>query len=189
MTAIAYMMHFVGDLLGVEEEFNLCTGTLNEIKDYCHQIHQKIILPCLNQDPPTELSQYMSRNMLEGASIITPVIYFGAFKAWTFERLDVSEQRLKSLESNMESSFERFIYHLAVFVFEKLLVWKWSRWVLTICLNYLMKLNIACANYLKSYNISKYYKKHGKEVGKKTWKIAHDRMGDINKLKMKIKLS
>ncbi len=32
------MMYLVGKNLGIKDEFNLCTGDLNECKAYCHEI-------------------------------------------------------------------------------------------------------------------------------------------------------
>ena len=38
LDAVRHLMFLVGKNLGVKDEFNLCSGDLNECKAYCHEI-------------------------------------------------------------------------------------------------------------------------------------------------------
>ena len=38
LDAVRHLMYLVGKNLGIKDEFNLCTGDLNECKAYCHEI-------------------------------------------------------------------------------------------------------------------------------------------------------
>ena len=40
--ALVHQLYLVGKALGVRDEYNLCTGTLEEVKAYCRAIHQMV---------------------------------------------------------------------------------------------------------------------------------------------------
>jgi len=38
LDAIRHLMYLVGKNLGVQDNFNLCSGNLDDCKEYCHEI-------------------------------------------------------------------------------------------------------------------------------------------------------
>ena len=81
-------MFFLGKELGVQDEFNLCHGSVNEVIVYAKQIEEFIIKPALESN-----FEYfnMSEIMLQGASKIVPFIVPEAFRAWIYKIFEAKE--------------------------------------------------------------------------------------------------
>ena len=138
-------MFFLGKELGIQDEFNLCNGSVNEVIVYAKQIEELVIKPALESN-----FEYfnMSEIMLQGASKIVPFIDPEAFRAWIYKVFEAKEinQRKKL---NFTTWKALILYCIQFFVFDFILGYEFSRRLSTPIFNALMRLGIYLANHYK----------------------------------------
>ncbi|CAK1590418.1 unnamed protein product [Parnassius mnemosyne] len=77
----------IGFMIGIKERYNICQRTIEETRQVCRLIVQRVYTPCLN-DPP-EYFEYMARIMLEGVSSSNPTVDTPSLLYWTKYLTDV----------------------------------------------------------------------------------------------------
>lgn len=77
-------MYLVGHALGVKDEYNLCLGSLDEVREYCRQIHARVIVPSMAD--PSAKSERMARHLLDGINLLNPFVITRPFLAWIFRQ-------------------------------------------------------------------------------------------------------
>lgn len=129
-------LHFwrvMGHLLGIQERFNVCRENVEECRQLCKLIVDRVFVPCLKA-PPADF-QHMSSSLLEGMWAVTPAVDCEAFRAFTYY--------LVGLPLLTTSAYSNRLLALQIFVQEKLLALFWLNWILRPILNFLMWFAIA----------------------------------------------
>ena len=129
-------MYKVGRDLGISNEFNLCSGTLEETIQYAKDIENYVIIPALelNQD-----FESMAGHLMKGVNILNPFIDPLAFSAWTHKIFGAQKSYHKRREM-LVSYKSRIFYHLHDFLFEWVLKNNFLNWVVIGFFNTLMDL-------------------------------------------------
>ena len=99
LEAIAHYMYVVGYVMGVKDEFNLCAGSPEEVTRYCKFVHEKVILPCLEQ--PHSRAIDMATRLLNGMEHLNPFIRPSSFIACMLKAFKADSHRS---ETNSSSS-------------------------------------------------------------------------------------
>ena len=110
LDALRYVIFIVGRGIGIDDDLNLCNGTLSETKAYSHLILTQIIKPSLKIE--SNLSKEMSDNLLQGSEMLNPYLIPESFKTWTFRLFGVSyEGNTKCLSFMLlEIIFNNFLH-------------------------------------------------------------------------------
>ena len=138
LDGIRYIFYIVGQALGIEEEYNLCSLELSQTKDLMEMILQNDIKHVLKTEVEKEPSDLMSSNLLQAIHMINPFLKPTSFKYWCFQLLECP------LHSDTIKS-HRLSYSLISTLFGKLLCGNLGLMTRPI-LNSLMKANIYLAN-------------------------------------------
>ncbi|XP_059472382.1 uncharacterized protein LOC132194845 [Neocloeon triangulifer] len=80
---IAHFWRTVGYLLGIEDRFNLCTGSLEETKSLCLAIEEKVVAPGL-RNPPSHFEP-MATALITGMQCLIPSLDFHMMMAVIME--------------------------------------------------------------------------------------------------------
>ena len=172
IAVLNHLMYVVGAVLGQDDRYNLCAGTLSESRAACSEMHRRVILPLLNA-PLTPLAHEMSQFMLSGAAMIHPFIFPATYESWTRRRLGADRVR-----SKFDTLAETFVYHSAILCFEFFLVNRWTRDVVACICNALMRLNIFLANILRERIVSEQKDKDVNQPRDKWSKFKRDEVKD-----------
>ncbi|XP_063985542.1 uncharacterized protein LOC135166832 isoform X2 [Diachasmimorpha longicaudata] len=79
------LLHFwrvIGHMLGTDERFNLCNGSINDSKALCRRLLEAVFIPNLAKN--TKHFDEMSKALLKGLWPINPFIDIHAYKAMTY---------------------------------------------------------------------------------------------------------
>ncbi|XP_072937254.1 uncharacterized protein [Epargyreus clarus] len=83
-------VHFwrtVGYMLGVEDRYNICRKNIDETREVCRMIQERVFAPCLENVP--EYYEHVARAMLEGQSILNAHIETSSSLFWIRYLADV----------------------------------------------------------------------------------------------------
>ncbi|KAL1512480.1 hypothetical protein ABEB36_002065 [Hypothenemus hampei] len=72
--AFLHLWRVVGHLLGIEDRFNICRGSLDETRAICQKLLERVFIPHIQKNDPEFL--YMSRILVEGLWALQPVLNF-----------------------------------------------------------------------------------------------------------------
>ncbi|XP_034938705.1 uncharacterized protein [Chelonus insularis] len=141
------LLHFwrvIGRLLGTEEKYNLCNGSLNECRDLCRRLLEDVLVPHLaNKRKDFE---EMSTVLLEGLWPIHPFIGRKAFKLFTYNLISSTvTNNNHSLEIDDKSLpfASRLLLHFHTFIHDYLLnISYWWSSIFRYLLNCSMALNV-----------------------------------------------
>jgi len=67
-----YIFYLVGRSLGILDEYNLCSGTLEETRRRCHKILHQVIQPVIQKREP--LCHKMADHLLNGINLLNPLV-------------------------------------------------------------------------------------------------------------------
>lgn len=134
-----YIMYMVGKSLGILDQYNLCSGTVQQTKQRCNLILRQVLQPCLENR--TDLSEQMTFHLLNGINVLNPLIVEQDFKL-------MSEKLL--LEKELSDENGSTVYQLYLFFFQKVLYMPGS-WIIRKFTNGLLKYNIWLAGKWSSY--------------------------------------
>ncbi len=90
MEALAHHMYGVGYVLGVSHEFNLCAGSLDDVRAYCAALHRRVVKPCLDS-PAHDDSVEMAAHLLRGMNLFNPGIRLNSFTANMMEIFEADD--------------------------------------------------------------------------------------------------
>ena len=147
LDGLRYIIYLVGQALGINDDLNLCSGNLQESKDYALEILENEIQTymCLE----TDISREMSHNLLIGMKITNPYIYPGGFKHWTFNTFEINS-RAESM-SGENPSYAKFFQSFLNSLFDTFFPNQYFGWFVRLFFNGLMSLNVILANILAPY--------------------------------------
>jgi len=143
LIALAHQMYWIGAVLGVRRELNLCGGDLDEVRAYCKLVCSEIINPCLEN--PSQFEEGMAEHLLEGCALINPFIDGEAFRPFMYRRYGVASWKERA-EKDLRSNGGHLMFALACWLFEELLTWPLTAAFLRPALNFLMRANINSAS-------------------------------------------
>ncbi|XP_032527850.2 uncharacterized protein LOC116778090 [Danaus plexippus] len=70
--AFNHMLGVIAHMIGLEDRYNICRATVQETREVCKQILDRVFTPCLDNVP--EYFEHMSRVMIEGLNAsLTPL--------------------------------------------------------------------------------------------------------------------
>ena len=151
LKAVIKQMYMIGKELGIDDEFNLCKGNIEDVIDYAKQIEGLIIKPALE-------SKFNYHNMpdymLKGAHLMNPFIDTIAFSRWSY-KLFGADQNLSIQKSDFISCTSKILYSLQVLTFDYILFYETSRRMFIVVFNALMRFGIYMANYNRNYTLTK----------------------------------
>ncbi|CAL4212069.1 unnamed protein product, partial [Meganyctiphanes norvegica] len=138
-------VHFwrcAGYLLGIEDRFNLCRGTLDDVKKECHNVLHEHILPAMTRPP--EGFESMSAALLNGTHMVVPFIDEGAFRQYSHYVIGLPFE-IKHL-----GNYQRLLFNLKFLVYEKVLHIPVLGDLVRIILNFLLSLAINISSNIPS---------------------------------------
>ncbi len=154
MEAFAHAWFQFGQALGVQREFNLGSGTLDEVKSYSRAIHRLVINPCLRE--PSPLGDKMANHLLEGCFLINPGIHTNAFKCFMYRLFEVKGWEEKA-KKELVSWSDKLVYWISSsVVFGTLLQTPGVSSVARKAFNALMAFNIRCTNHVQKRIMTDY---------------------------------
>ncbi|XP_011705104.1 PREDICTED: uncharacterized protein LOC105460357 [Wasmannia auropunctata] len=164
MDGVVHLWRVIGSMLGMEDRFNLCTGTVEETRALCQRLLEEVFVPCLSNR--NENFNYMGTVMLESLWPINFNIEPVAFTAFTLY-LASSTARNNNHTIEMDTStmpyYSRYLFNLQHFVLKYLMrpsAW-WSPFFRAI-LNGLMRHSIFL---VRNFPYLAYWK-YGKDYAK-----------------------
>ena len=153
LKALTRQMYIVGKDLGIEDEFNLCCGSLEDITEYAKDIENMVIRPALELDEDYES---MHKYLLGGINLINPLLDPSAFAAWT-HKLFGATKSYENRISKFSTLKTKATYYVLIITFDYVFYYKLTRWITIGIFNFLMDLNIYMANLFRARIIQDYY--------------------------------
>ncbi|KAF7271852.1 hypothetical protein GWI33_015329 [Rhynchophorus ferrugineus] len=125
--AYLHLWRVIGYILGIEDRFNICSGTVEETKAICNELIHKVFLPQVRRKDPEFIN--MSRHLINGLWAFQPMLNFNVSYC---SLLMVLENNLNIIHNKQEEYkkltwLETFMLFFTAFVFKSL---KWApfRW-------------------------------------------------------------
>lgn len=72
--AFIHLWRVVGHIMGIEDRFNICKGSVEETKAICEKLVDRVFIPHFKQNDPECIE--MSKYMVNGLWAVTPVLNF-----------------------------------------------------------------------------------------------------------------
>lgn len=155
-----HLWHVIGNMLGIEEKYNLCTGTVEETRLICQEIFEKIYVPALQKRNKDQYFTIMNTAMLEG---VWPIFFPIDSSAYTAFTLDLASYTSKTQfnHNNTMSTYSKIIYNLQHFTLKYLTnpVFIWSKFF-RIILNKLLLISIYITEHFPLLAYLKFGKKY-----------------------------
>ncbi|KAK7074861.1 hypothetical protein SK128_014045 [Halocaridina rubra] len=125
------LVHFwrgIGWLLGIEDKYNFCNGTLAETRALCNEMEKLVMIPSLSKADWNH--EHMSTSLIDGINFMVPLLAFPSMFRFLTDTLGVSVPAfIKNM--NREQLFRywllRFVFHIlfiipgVIFLFNQLL--------------------------------------------------------------------
>ncbi len=152
--ALVHVMKSVGKRLGIDDDLNLCiSDDLDEVLDYCRDIHQEVIIPALKTTYEFQEGDSMALHLLEGMQMFNPYILPKPFGTWVFRLM--GSPKLVYYETLMAGFFakrEQGLYRMQIELFEEAMS-ETSRisGITRSIVNTLMLVNVYLAELLQSH--------------------------------------
>jgi len=144
------VMYHVGKQLGICDEYNLCAGSYQEVKEYCKTILEQEIQPTFLSQKSSKISKQLSQSLLDGVHILNPFIIQDGFRAWT--DVTVNYTPVEELDKNLDP-FSKIMFRLQLKVMQLFHVPVLGA-ILRFFSNNLMKLNIYLATDWQEYIVA-----------------------------------
>ncbi|XP_050435615.1 uncharacterized protein LOC126842617, partial [Adelges cooleyi] len=130
---IVHMWRTLGHLLGIHEEYNLCRGSLEEVRSLCAAVMTDVYVPCL-KNPPSQFN-HMVGALLDGMKPLSFLIDLEAFMKFISRIYGLPEQRLTN-------SHSRWIFNIQMFISGVLLTKWWLAWLFRPIMNYQLRISV-----------------------------------------------
>ena len=107
-------IHFwrgIGWLLGIEDRFNFCNGSLEDVKSLCYEVENTILIPQLASSSWDY--EHMSSCAIDGIAMMVPGFSFPSMQRYIFFLLDIDAQNIDKsfiLTQKIEFYFLRFLF-------------------------------------------------------------------------------
>nr|CAD7258037.1 unnamed protein product [Timema shepardi] len=156
--AFCHLWRAVGYLLGVEDRYNFCSGSLEDVRERSKDLIQWCIKPSLRE--VSQEWEHMSRCLVEGISYYIPGVSFEASLMYLTRLLDISAPCLVA----SLTVWQNFMFHLTWFVMSYFLrlpgVLAVHNWLLNVALHRANKASHSWLHRLENKSYS-FQKTHG----------------------------
>ncbi|XP_011167497.2 uncharacterized protein LOC105201244 [Solenopsis invicta] len=168
MEGVVHLWRVIGSMLGMEDRFNLCSGTVEETRALCQRLLEEVFVPALSKEERKKNVHFdhMGNALLEGLWPINNSIDPIAFTAFTFYLVS-STARNNNYSIEIDSKTMPFrswyLFNLQHFVLKYLMrpsAW-WSP-VFRSIFNNLMRLSIFCLRHFPFLAYWTFGKKYAK---------------------------
>ncbi|XP_076234990.1 uncharacterized protein LOC143179580 [Calliopsis andreniformis] len=144
LEGLIHFWHVVGSMLGMEEKYNICTGSVEETRALCRRLLDEMFLPSLAKS--NEDFEEMSRILLESLWPVNPFLEHKAFVTFTYTLASVSAANNNhplKIDTSTLSWYSTCILNFQIFVHQYLLssTYWWSSFF-RLFLNAIMRLAI-----------------------------------------------
>ncbi|XP_032676431.1 uncharacterized protein LOC116846558 [Odontomachus brunneus] len=122
MEGLVHVWRIIGSMLGMEEKFNLCSGTVEEARGLCQNILDKVFIPALTNK--NEHFDSMSQAMLESLSAMSFAIQPQAFIMFTYYLASISASNNNHsirIDTSGMSFYNWYLFNLQCFVLKYLM--------------------------------------------------------------------
>nr|CAD7198628.1 unnamed protein product [Timema douglasi] len=158
LEAFCHLWRAVGYLLGVEDRYNFCSGSLEDVRERSKDLIQWCIKPSLRE--VSQEWEHMSRCLVEGISYYIPGVSFEASLMYLTRLLDISAPCLVA----SLTVWQNFMFHLTWFVMSYFLrlpgVLAVHNWLLNVALHRANKASHSWLHRLENKSYS-FQKTHG----------------------------
>ncbi|XP_072934534.1 uncharacterized protein [Epargyreus clarus] len=79
--AYNHFWRVIGHAIGLEDRYNICRKNIDETREVCQILLDRVYTPCLDNVP--EYFEHMARSMLDGQWAINPTIHVEGILYWT----------------------------------------------------------------------------------------------------------
>ncbi|KAG7163506.1 uncharacterized protein LOC121872564 [Homarus americanus] len=117
---LAGLIHFwrgIGWLLGIEDKYNFCNGTVKETKALCHEIEQLVVKPRLSEVGWSH--EHMASSLIDGMNYMVPGLSYPAMFRFLADSLDLAVPTFISHMSTFHTCqywVLRFVFHVLFLV-------------------------------------------------------------------------
>lgn len=115
MEGFIHFWRVIGHLMGIQDKFNLCRGSLETTIQTCQIIMNKVFIPAL-ENPPAEFKS-MSQALLEGMSAMVPLLDTEAFTDYTKILCGMKDVQPIKLYSRAVLSIQLFVHRVLLNTF------------------------------------------------------------------------
>jgi hypothetical protein len=118
--AILHFWRGIGYLLGIEDKYNLCNGSVDEIKSLCELILEQKLKTSIIESPPEEATQ-MSRGIVNSIRFYVRLLTYESLTKYLFEIIKIQKEiNLSLFGSICYRSMKitiNYLLHITVFAF------------------------------------------------------------------------
>jgi hypothetical protein len=118
--AILHFWRGIGYLLGIEDKYNLCNGSVDEVKSLCESILEKKLKTSIIESPPEEAIE-MSRGIVNSIKLYVRLLTNEGLTKYLFEIIKIEkETHLGLFGSICYQSMKitlNYVLHITVFAF------------------------------------------------------------------------
>ncbi|XP_025415895.1 uncharacterized protein LOC112687342 isoform X2 [Sipha flava] len=133
--SIVHFWRTIGYLLGIQDKFNLCQGTLEEVRCVCSIILKDYYAPALRKPTP-EFNQ-MVEALIDGMKPISPMLDLDAFMTYLTEICGVTD-----MDNRLSTRYSRCMYNIQTYTHDVLLTNKWLAVIFRPLLNYNLRFSV-----------------------------------------------
>lgn len=148
MDALLHFWRCIGYLLGIEDKYNLCSGTYDEIKSVCDGILQKEMKLAITNSPPIEAVE-MSRGIVYAVKSFIRTLTWEAFSKYLFEVIEIEREFHLTLFTSCSYYAMRFTFNYLLHFF-----------LLTMFFNSLLRFALVLVNWRKKSLMKSLEKKY-----------------------------
>ncbi|KAJ8924189.1 hypothetical protein NQ315_006980 [Exocentrus adspersus] len=123
--AFLHLWRVIGYLMGIEERFNLCNGTVDEVRERCNILVEQIFRPNIERKDEDFIN--MSRYMINGLYSINIFIRFETVMCFLhiLSQSDSSDRKMQSTHYPLDASQQSNLNFLVTVL--SMLRWTWFR--------------------------------------------------------------
>ena len=108
LEAVAHLFYVVGHVLGIRDDFNLCAGTVEEVRRKSSFVHENVIKPNLKTLHP--LGGEMARNLIRGMVHFSPFLNHAALTAGMLKAYEADSYG-EAMSEVGKSKISLLLYH------------------------------------------------------------------------------
>jgi hypothetical protein len=123
-------MYYISDF-----RYNLCEGTLEEVRTACAFIFEGVYVVSLNK-PPAEYN-HMIDALINGLKPISPLLDTDAFLTYAFELCGIHDS-----EQRITTRYSRWMYNIQTYTHNVLLSKQWLAFIFRPLLNYTLMFSL-----------------------------------------------
>jgi len=134
--SIVHFWRTMGYMLGIHDKYNLCQGSVDEVRSMCATLMKEVYVPAL-KNPPAKFNSMVTA-LIEGIKPISPMLDVDAVMTFLYDQCGVS----KIMEPRLTTTYSRWMYNIQMFTHNVLLSKAWLACVFRPLLNYNMMFSV-----------------------------------------------